>query len=504
MVSDTDKVEDQVAGDSPHLTGEATGSGPTTRRGLPHHRAVAVVYTAALVMSVMDSQIVNVALPTLSRDFHVTTSSVQWIVTSYLMAIAVCVPTSGWLGDRFGTKRMFVSAVAIFTAASLLCAISTSLPELVAMRVLQGAGGGMMVPVGMAMLYRAYPPERRVHVARLVVQSSVLAPAVAPLIGGTLVTYASWRWIFTINLPFGILSVLFGVVFLHEHREQNPGGFDLRGTIAVVVGLALLLYSVGSGPTEGWTSPVVLVTAGIAVAAIVYFIRHAYRRADPVLNIRLLSDRMFRRCCTIICFGSTPFMGVLVFTALYLQEGRGVSAIDSGLTTFPQAIAIGICSQISSRIFPRVGPRRMMIGGFLGLMIGGALLTDASYTTSLWEIRGVSFLLGGSAAFVVLPCQASAFSQITSASTGHGSAIFNTLQRALSALGIAALSTVLAAAGGDVVHVHPSISSFHWVFATGIAIAFVGGLLALRVNDADAQNTMGRAVPAQKEVLAAD
>jgi hypothetical protein len=146
----------------------------------------------------------------------------------------------------------------------------------------------------------------------------------------------------------------------------------------------------------------------------------------------------------------------------------------------------------------------MMIGGFIGLMIGGAFLADASYTTSLWEIRGISFLLGGSTAFVSLPCQVSAFSQISSASTGHGSAIFNTLQRALSALGIAALSTVLAAAGGDVIHVHPSISAFHWVFATGIGIAFIGGLLATRVNDADAQNTMGRAGPRPKEVLAAD
>src|SRR5487761_2565567 len=232
---------------------EATDAdAPARRRRLPHHRAAAIVYASSMFMSVMDTQIVNVALPTMSHDFHVPFSSVQWVVTAYLMSIAVCVPASGWLGDRFGAKRIYLMAVASFTIASALCAMSTNLPELVITRVLQGVGGGMMVPVGMSMLYRAYPPERRIGVARLITRVSVIAPATAPIIGGSLVTWGSWRWIFTINLPIGVAALIFSARFLSEHREPRKGSFDLPGAILGGAGLGLLLYSVGSGPTLGW------------------------------------------------------------------------------------------------------------------------------------------------------------------------------------------------------------------------------------------------------------
>ena len=254
-------------------------------------------------------------------DFKVATASVQWVVTSYLMSVAICVPASGWLGDRFGTKRMYLIAVASFTFASLLCAASTNLPELVAMRIVQGIGGGMMVPVGMAMLYRAYPPERRVHVARLITRVMVLAPAMAPIIGGSLVTWASWRWIFTINLPFGVLAIAFGTMFLVEHREPREGTFDILGAITGAVGLGLLLYSVGSGPTNGWSSPLVLSTGAVAVASLGIFIRQELRRPSPLLNLGLLSNRMFRRSCALY---RLQFDRVLRLIGLYraLPPGR--------------------------------------------------------------------------------------------------------------------------------------------------------------------------------------
>jgi EmrB/QacA subfamily drug resistance transporter len=426
----------------------------------------------------------------MSHDFHVPISSVQWVVTAYLMSIAVCVPASGWLGDRFGSKRIYLVAVGSFTVASLLCAMSSNLPELVVTRVLQGAGGGMMVPVGMAMLYRAYPPDRRIGVARLITRVMVIAPATAPIIGGSLVTWGSWRWIFTINLPVGAAAMVFGACFLTEHREPRKGGFDLPGAILGGVGLGLLLYSVGSGPTLGWASPVVDATGLAAVAAITAFVLLELRLEHPLLNLHLLSNRLFRRCCAVIAFSSTSFFGSLVFTSLYLQAGRGLSAINSGLSTFPEAIAIGITSQFVARLFPRVGPRRLLACGFAGLAITCGVLSRASLSTSLWEIRGLTFALGVSVAFIMLPSQASAFAQITSAETGHASAIFNTLQRALSSLGVAFLATVLALGGGDVVHRRPSISAFHWVFAANVALAAVGAVLSLRIRDADAASAM--------------
>lgn len=472
-------------------TTQALASPVGIRGRIPHHRAVAIVYAGSMFMSVMDTQIVNVALPTMSHDFHAPISSVQWVVTAYLMSIAVCVPASGWLGDRFGTKRIYLLAVASFTVASLLCAMSSNLPELVVTRVLQGIGGGMMVPVGMSMLYRAYPSERRIGVARLITRVMVIAPATAPIIGGSLVTWESWRWIFTINLPVGAAALLFGARFLAEHREPRKGGFDLPGALLGGAGLGALLYSVGSGPTLGWGSVEVDLTGAAAVVLIICFVRLELRREHPLLNLHLLSNRLFRRCCSIIAFSSTSFFGSLVFTSLYLQTGRGLSAINSGLSTFPEAIAIGITSQIVARLFPRIGPRRLLASGFVGLALTCGALAEAGLHTNLWEVRGLCFALGVSVAFIMLPSQASAFAQISSAETGHASAIFNTLQRALSSLGVALLATVLALGGGDQHHRHPSVSAFHWVFAANVALATVGAALALRIRDADAASAMG-------------
>jgi EmrB/QacA subfamily drug resistance transporter len=474
---------------NPAAPGEQQVAG--LRRLVPHPRAVAIVYGASMFMSVMDTQIVNVALPTMAHDFRVAIPSVQWVVTVYLMSIAVCVPASGWLGDRFGTKRIYLIAVGSFTIASLLCAIASNLPELVAMRILQGAGGGMMVPVGMSMLYRAYPPDRRIGVARLITRVSVIAPATAPIIGGSLVTWESWRWIFTINIPVGAAALGFGWFFLVEHREPRRGGFDLPGAVLGGAGLGLLLFSVGSGPTLGWGSEEVDVTGVAAVATIAAFVLLELRREHPLLNLRLLSNRLFRQCCSIIAFSTTSFFGSLVFTSLYLQEGRGLSAIDAGLSTFPEAIAIGITSQLVARLFPRVGPRRLLATGFAGLALTCAELARAGAETSLWGIRGLCFALGVFVAFIMLPTQTSAFAQITPAETGQASAIFNTLQRAFASLGVAVLATVLSLGGGDVVHQRPSMAAFHWVFAANVALATVGAALSLRVRDADAASAMG-------------
>lgn len=459
---------------------------------LPHHRAVAIIYAASMFMNTMDTMIVNTALPGMARDFKVSVPSVQWVVTAYLMSIAVCVPASGWLGDRFGTKRIYLLAVTFFTAASLLCAISQNLPELVVTRVFQGLGGGMMMPVGMSMLYRAYPPERRIGVARLITRVMVLAPASAPIIGGSLVTYASWRWIFTINIPVGTAALVFGAVFLVEHREPRRGSFDVLGALLAACGLGLLLYSVGSGPTLGWDSPEVLGTLAASLVALCAFVRLELTRPNPLLDLKLLGNRLFRRCCSLIGFSTTSFFGTLLFTSLYLQEGRGLSAINSGLSTFTEAVAIGITSQVVAKLFPKVGPRRLLAGGYVGLAIVCALLAQAGSTTSLWDIRALCFALGVSNSFIMLPIQASAFARISPSETGHASAIFNTLQRALSSLGIAVLATVLVLGGGTATAARPPISAFHWVFGANVVLASIGVLMALRVSDADAAPAMGR------------
>src|SRR5580698_5576897 len=205
--------------------------------------SVSIVFVLAMFMAIMDITIVNVALPSLARDFKVNPAHIDSVVVGFLVSLAVFIPASGWLGDRFGMKRIFLLALAIFTVASALCGLSRSLSELVLFRILQGVGGGMLTPVGMAMLFRTFPPAERVRASRILVVPTAFAPALGPVLGGLLVTDVSWRWVFYVNVPIGIVAMTFGALFLHEHKEPDAGRFDLGGFLLAGSGLATLMYA---------------------------------------------------------------------------------------------------------------------------------------------------------------------------------------------------------------------------------------------------------------------
>src|SRR5580658_2761627 len=192
---------------------------------------VGAVFVSAMFMNIMDITIVNVALPTIGRDFGIPPTAVDGVVIAYLVSLAVFIPASGWLGDRFGGKRVLLTAVVVFTIGSALCGLAQNMTELVLFRVIQGSGGGMMAPVGMAMLYRVFPPSERVRAASILTVPTTLAPALGPVLGGFLVTEISWRWVFFVNLPLGIIAVVFGALFLEGIGVADAGRFDLPGFI---------------------------------------------------------------------------------------------------------------------------------------------------------------------------------------------------------------------------------------------------------------------------------
>ena len=242
---------------------------------------VSIVFVVAMFMAIMDTTIVNVALPTISRDLSVPLNRVDGVVTGFLVSLAVFIPASGWLGDRFGTKRVFLAALAIFTLASALCGLAQNFGELVGFRILQGVGGGMLTPTGMAMLYRTFPPAERVRASRILTIPTGFAPALGPVVGGILVTAASWRWVFYVNVPIGVLGFVFGAVFLPEHRETGAGRFDLPGFLLAGAGLGTLMYALSEGPSHGWTSPLI-VSLGLAGIVLLAALVRGTRRARSV------------------------------------------------------------------------------------------------------------------------------------------------------------------------------------------------------------------------------
>ena len=199
--------------------------------------AVAAVFVSAMFMNIMDITIVNVALPTIGRDFHIDPTAVDGVVIAYLVSLAVFIPASGWLGDYFGGKRVLLVAICVFTVGSVLCGLAHDMTQLVVARIFQGAGGGMMAPVGMAMLFRVFPPAERVRAASILTIPTTMAPALGPVLGGLLVTSLSWRWVFFVNLPLGIAAVIFGALFLERMGTGDAGRFDLPGFVLGGAGL---------------------------------------------------------------------------------------------------------------------------------------------------------------------------------------------------------------------------------------------------------------------------
>jgi EmrB/QacA subfamily drug resistance transporter len=456
--------------------------------------SVAAVFVAALFMSIMDSTVVNVAIPTLARDFDASNASVQWVVTAYLLSLALWIPASGWVGDRFGTKRVFLVALGLFTAGSVLCGVADSLPQLVLFRVLQGVGGGIMTPVGTAMLFRAFPPARRAKASQVLIVPTVLAPAVGPVIGGLLIEHLSWRWVFYVNVPVGLVVLVFGAVFLHEHREAAAGRFDVPGFLLSGTGLALVLYAISEGPVRGWVSAPVLGAGAIGLAACVLLVRVELRRPDPMLDLRLLGDRLFRTSNLVCLFAYAAFLGLLFVMPIFLQEARGASALSSGLTTFPEAVGVLVSSQLVGRLYPRVGPRRLMTGGLVGLTVLIASMALLGAGSSVWTIRLLMFATGAAMAYVLLPQQAATFATISSADTGRASAIYNTQRQTAAALGVALLATVLTSASGNAAS--PGAGDFHLVFLACAALAAFGAAVAWTIRDSDAASTMAHAEPA--------
>src|SRR5437016_5406336 len=272
---------------------------------------VAIVFVCGMFMDIMDTTIVFVATPTLAREFHATQSSIEWVVLGYLLSLAIWIPASGWLGDRIGTKKVFLFALATFTLASALCGQAHSLSELVAFRVLQGVGGGMLVPVGTAMLFRAFPPIERAKASTVLIVPTVLAPALGPVLGGWLVTDVSWRWIFYVNLPVGVLAFTIGFFYLREEREGMAGRFDLPGFVLSGGGLALVLYALSRGPDVGWRSAQILATGLVGVAMFVALVVVETRVPHPMLALRLFRERMFRNANIVLTLTYGSFIGVI-------------------------------------------------------------------------------------------------------------------------------------------------------------------------------------------------
>ncbi len=456
--------------------------------------AVGAVFVAALFMSIMDTTIVNVALPSIGRQFGVDSAGVGVVNVGYLVSLAVFVPLSGWLGDRYGTRRVFLAALAFFTVASLACGAADSMAQLTLFRILQGAAGGMLTPVGMTMLFRAFPQEERMRATRVLMIPTAVAPALGPVLGGWLVDGWSWHWVFIVNVPVGVAALVFGLLFLPDYRVERSGRFDAPGFTLSAAGFGLAMYALAEGAAQGWGSARIVVTGVAGLLALAALVAVELRRPEPMLDLRLFRDRIFRATNLLSLFSGAAFLGMLYLFPLLMQDALGMDALHSGLMVFPEAIGVMIASQLAGRLYPRVGPRRILAVGSTVVALCLALMAAITPDTDLWAVRALLFVTGFAMSHVFMPSQTAAFATIPAAATGAASTLYNAQRQLGSALGVAVLGTVLTAVGavtsGPAGTPVANLVAYRAAFLVASGLALAAAAVALSVRDSDAAATM--------------
>ncbi|MEO8540838.1 MAG: MDR family MFS transporter [bacterium] len=464
---------------------------------------VAIVSVFGLFMDLLDGTIVNVAAPTLAKDFNASTTTIEWVITGYLLSLAVFIPVSGWAGDRFGTKRTFMFALTVFTSASLLCAFAWNIDSLIAFRILQGVGGGMLTPVGTAMVFRAFPPSERSKASGLMVIPTTVAPASGPILGGFLVEYVSWEWIFLVNVPVGIIGLIVSWKFLKEDKQQNPGRFDVSGFLLAAAGMASVQYGLAEAGSRGFEDPRVIGFLVGGLAFLAAFVVTELRVKEPMIDIRLFGNRLFRQCASTQFIAMIGFSGALFLLPFLLQRERGLSPFESGLTTFPMAIGVMLMAQPVSRIYRSVGPRRLIAGGLVLATASSVMLAFIDLETNQWYIRSIMLVRGFGFGMMLVPMQAATFSSIKPSDTGRASSIFSVSRMVGQSLGVAISATVLSNridAHGGVPAAHlrglpqsvqdGTLLAYHDAFLVAAALTVLGILMALMIKDRDAAASM--------------
>jgi len=464
---------------------------------LAYRYRVMAVYIAGLFMTIIDGTIVNVALPTLADELDVPTTGIEWVAVSYLLALASVIPVAGWLGDRFGTKTMFLASLIGFTIASGLCGAAPSLEFLIAARVLQGASAGLITPIGSAMLFRAFPLAQRSTATVGVLSVAVVAPAIGPVLGGVIVDNVSWRWIFYVNLPIGAAAIALAAWWLREERQDRPGNFDSAGFVLSATGVSLLIYTLSTGPENGWLSPSTITTGVIGLAAFVGMIMVELRIDEPMLNLRLFGDRLFRWVNISATMVYAGFFGWIFVLPLYMQSLRGLSATTSGLTQAPQAVGVFLVSNlVGRRLYRAVGPRRLMIvGSAITAAISGAYVFVELDTPVSWLAAG-SFVRGASVGMVFVAIQTGVYASIPPAATGRATSVFNTGRQISFATGVALAATIIAAgissAGGDGAPATDQLVAYQWAFLAMGLVMLPCAFTSWFVDDELAAATRGR------------
>ena len=439
----------------------------------------------AFFMQALDATILNTALPAIAKSLNHSPLAMQSAIISYTLTVAMLIPVSGWLADRFGTRRVFMTAVSLFTLGSLACALSSSLPELVTFRIIQGIGGAMMMPVARLALLRAYPRSELLPVLNFVTMPGLVGPILGPLLGGVLVTWASWHWIFLINIPIGIIGLLYARKYMPNFTTPRRS-FDMTGFL--LFGLSLVLFSsgielFGEKIVSTWIALGVIVFSLLLLLA---YIRHARRHPTPLIALPLFKTRTFSvgiagNLATRLGTGCVPFL-----MPLMLQVGFGYPALIAGCMMAPTAVGSIIAKSTVTQVLRWFGYRRTLVGitVIIGLMI--AQFSLQSPTMPVWMLILPLFLLGMAMSTQFTSMNTITLADLTDETASSGNSMLAVTQQLSISLGVAVSAAVLRFYEGfDSTN---TIEQFHYTFITMGGITIVSALMFMLLKNKDGRN----------------
>jgi EmrB/QacA subfamily drug resistance transporter len=409
----------------------------TEKWGLP--LAVVVV---GMFMSVLDTSIVNVAIPTMQKEFGTSADNIQWVATAYTLCLGVIVPTSAWLGERLGLRRLYLISLLGFSAFSALCGMAEGLNSMIAFRILQAVPGGVIPVTCLTILYRMVPPRKLGIAMGMYGFGIVVAPGVGPTLGGYLVEYVNWRLIFYINVPIGILGAVAAMVVLPKFAGGTAKRFDLLGFVCIAAGLFALLLAVSEGQDWGWTGYRVLMLVAGAIDLLVLFVVIELHVSDPLLDVRVFVHWPFVNSLMLISILFVGMFAGLFYVPLFLQEGQHITAMNTGLAVLPQALVMVVMMPLAGRLYDRIGARWPATIGLALDGVGTLLMVGINADMTRPELVVWMMIRAAGIGLAMMPIMTSGISSLPTSIVNAGSA-FNTLfQRVSSALGLAALTAL--------------------------------------------------------------
>jgi EmrB/QacA subfamily drug resistance transporter len=405
---------------------------------------VAGVTVLGAIMAILDTTVVSVALTKFQEVFNASPATVAWTMTGYTLALATVVPLTGWAADRFGTKRLYLASILLFVLGSVLCGTAWSITSLIIFRVLQGLGGGMLMPLGMTIMTRAAGPTRVGRVMAVLGIPMLLGPIGGPILGGWLIQAASWHWIFFINVPIGIIALIYAFVVLPKDKPAPSESFDFLGMLLLSPGLALFLFGVSSIPGEGRIgAPKVLVPAIIGIVLVVLFVLHARVKDHPLIDLRLFQHRGLTISVITMSLFAMAFFGSMLLLPLYFQQVRHQGTLNTGLLLIPQGLGAMITMPIAGRLTDKYGPGKFVIAGLVLIVAGLTVFTQISSTMPYWQILGVLFLMGLGMGMTMMPTMTAAMAALSHHEVARGSTLMNIVQQSAGSVGTAMMSVIL-------------------------------------------------------------